>query len=135
MAKNSSDFLEDFHVTDHIGQNQEIQKICDRSINPWAAVEAQLKRFRKCWDRPASVHNQMFPFSLRFAQNKIKPVSSSLVAQIKKGIEAYRRSSCDVTAKEYARNHTPTPRYIAYLRFLLGRYMLPTFLNQIHKIR
>lgn len=39
-------------------------------INPWAAVEAQLKRFRKCWDQAASVHKQMFPFSLRFAQNK-----------------------------------------------------------------
>lgn len=71
MAKNSPDFLEDFHVTNHIEQNKEIQKIWDRSMNnPWAAVEAQLKRFRKCWDRLASVHNQMFPFSLRFAQNK-----------------------------------------------------------------
>lgn len=33
MAKNSPDFLEDFHVTNYIGQNKEIQKICDRSMN------------------------------------------------------------------------------------------------------
>lgn len=67
MAKNSPDFLEDFLEQTIKGK---IKKSRKSMINPWAAVEAQLKRFRKCWDRAASVHKQMFPFSLRFAQNK-----------------------------------------------------------------